>query len=233
MRQNNYRILIFISSLLICVFGSCTKEGVSEYGYLSVSVATEVDFDEAATKAEPLPELSYPEYNIALYKDGEQLWKTKYDDFLADIQYNRIEAGTYVVEVENCTESEAEIENGRMRLVGVQQVTVTAGRTAQADVLCQMANARITLAIDPVFAADLVNAGASVTDGKRKISLDVVDTEHILERSVYYNVDATGTKDLIFTVTAGILSIDKVKTFDVPVRAEGGKWNKVTLNREN
>ena len=92
-----------------------------------------------------------------------------------------------------------------------------------------MANARVTLAIDPVFASDLANTGASVTDGKRKISLDVVDTDHLLERSVYYNVGADGTKNLVFTVTAGIISLDKVKAFDVPVRVEGGKWNKVTL----
>ena len=92
-----------------------------------------------------------------------------------------------------------------------------------------MANARVTLAIDPTFAADLSNTGASVTDGKRKISLEIVDTEHVLEIAVYYNVGADGTKNLVFTVTAGIISIDKVKAFEVPVCAEGGKWNKVTL----
>ena len=229
MRTNGYILATFMTGLLVCIFGSCTKEVVAEYGYISVSVSRDVEIEDAATKSEELPESSYSEYNIALYKDGEQLWKTKYDVFLSDVQYNRIPAGTYTLEVESCTEADAEIGNGRMRLLGSEQITVVAGRTAQADILCQMANARVTLAIDPTFAADLSNTGASVTNGKRKISLEIVDTEHVLERAVYYNVGADGTKNLVFTVTAGIISIDKVKAFEVPVCAEGGKWNKVTL----
>ena len=229
MRTKGNKLTIFIAALLVCVLGSCTREIVAEYGYVSVSVSTDVHIEDAATKSEQLPEASYPEYNIALYKEGEQLWKTKYDVFLSDVQFNRIPAGTYTIEVESCTEAEAEAGNGRMRLLGSEQITVVAGRTAQADILCQMANARVTLAIDPVFAAELSNTGASVTDGKRKISLEVVDTDHVLDRAVYYNVGTDGTKDLLFTVTTGIISLDKVKAFDVPVCAEGGKWNKVTL----
>ena len=229
MRTNRNKIAIFIAGLLVCIFGSCTKEAVAEYGYISVSVSTDVEIEDAATKSEQLPESSYSEYNIALYNGETLVWKTKYDVFLSDVQYNRIPAGTYTLEVENCTEDDAEIGNGRMRLFGSEQITVVAGRTSHADILCQMANARVTLAIDQDFASDLSNTGASVTDGKRKISLETVDTDHVLERAVYYNVGADGTKNLVFTVTTGIISIDKVKTFEVPVSVEGGKWNKVTL----
>ena len=229
MRTKGNELIIFIAALLVCVLGSCSRETVEEYGYISVSVSTDIQIEDAATKAEQLPEASYPEYNISLYKNGVQLWKTTYDVFLSDVQYNRIPAGTYTIEVESCTETEAEVGNGIMRLLGSEQITVIAGRTAQADVVCQMANARVTLAIDPTFAADLSNTGASVTDGKRKLSLEVVDTDHVLERAVYYNVGDDETKNLVFTVTAGIISLDKVKAFDVPVRVEGGKWNKVTL----
>lgn len=220
---------IFMTGLLVCIFGSCTKEAVAEYGHISVSVSTDLEIEDAATKSEQLPESSFSEYNIALYNGEEQLWKTKYDIFLSDVQYNRVPAGIYTLEVESCTEEEAETGNGKMRLFGSQQITVVAGRTADADILCQMVNARVTLAIDQDFASDLLNTGASVTDGKRKLSLEVVDTDHVLERAVYYNVGDDETKNLVFTVTAGIISLDKVKAFDVPVRVEGGKWNKVTL----
>ena len=232
MRQRSNKLYIFMALLLACVSGACTKESVTGYGYISLSVATYIDVDDAVTKSEPLPESSYSEYNISLYKDGVMLWKVSYADFLAYVQYNRVVAGSYVLEVESCTETDAEVGNGKMRLVGSEAFDVIAGRTADVDILCQMANARVTLAIDPAFAPDLANTGASVTDGRRKISLEIVNTEHALERAVYYNVGSDGMKNLVFTVTTGVISIDKVKTFEVPVHAEGGKWNKVTLKNK-
>ena len=66
MRTNRNKIAIFIAGLLVCIFGSCTKEAVAEYGYISVSVSTDVEIEDAATKSEQLPESSYSEYNIAL-----------------------------------------------------------------------------------------------------------------------------------------------------------------------
>lgn len=232
MMRNKCGIRILSVAALLIALSACTRDCLEDgiYGYLGVSITSFVDMEDLTKSS--LPESDYPTYNISLYKGSEQIWKTTYDNFLSDVRYNRVQAGVYTVEVESCTESQAEIGNGRMRMMGKSPVEVRAGRRSEVDIQCEMANARVTLAIAPEFAAEIVNTGASVTDGSRKIAVESIDTQHLLERAFYYNVDDNGKKELVFTVTTGITSIDKVKTFEIPVTVVGGEWNKITLKNK-
>lgn len=218
--------------LLIAVSVSCVRQSETDEQYGFIGLRLEVDAHvEEVTKAHDLQESDYSEYNVSLYKDGMQLWKTTYDEFVSDVSYNRVEAGNYYLEIESCTEEEAEVGNGILRYCGGAPVTVVAGRTSDAPVLCKMANARVTLALDPSFAAEIVDskAGASVTDGRRKISLETVDVQHLPERSVYFNVGEDNTLTVTFTVTMGIVATQELKSFELSVDLEGGQWNKITL----
>lgn len=222
----------FIILGLMSVF-ACTEFGYEDvYGSFELNVSVDMQVEDAV-RSSVMEQEDYSDYNVTLYKDGEMLWKTTYDVLIADKSYNRVPAGVYTIEVESCTESEAEHGNGKMRLMGQKEFSVDAGRTSSPSVLCKMVNARITLAYDGSFSLLFEYPGASVTDGKRKLVVPDITGEHSLDKAFYYNVSPEGVLDIVFTVTAGFITTQEIFSYDVPCTVRGGIWNKVDLKLKN
>ena len=220
-----------IAALLL---SSCTKDESQDWGCFDLSLAAEVTMDEAVKSPEALPEEEYADYTIMLYKEGELLWETTFDEFTADVDnaYRRVPAGEYVVYVENCTAAEAEEGDGRPRYTGSETFVVTAGRTATASVVCSMANAKVTLAYAADFGQHFIPWGLSLADsGTRKVSLDmdVMSDSHDGAQVMYFNVSDDGTATLTYTLVATEIELDKVMRYDVDFVVEKCKWNKVTM----
>lgn len=223
-------ILILLS---LVSFLACTKIGQDDgYGMFELDLSVDMQIDEAV-RSTALDQADFSDYNVSLYREGQMLWKTTYDVLMTDKSYNRVPAGNYTIEVESCTEAEAETGYGRMRLVGSEEFSVVAGRTSSPSVLCEMANARVTLAYDDTFISYFEFPGASVTNGVRKLAVPELTGEHSLEKAFYYNVSSEGSMDIVFTVTAGVITTQEIFSYEVACEVKGGRWNKIDLKLKN
>ena len=181
------------------------------YGKLSVSL-TEVEPEiEVSTKSAQLTPQEAANYNVAVYSNKEcsgdpVIEALKYSEFGSQT----IATGTYYVSAESCNETEAEacedFPNGQKRLYGVSDaVEVTTDDVAEASVICEVANAHVTVSFDPetIYDGDVcrfenLNVTLQSESKKAEVSHSKTDVQH------WFNPN-----QLTYTITGKFIATDK------------------------
>lgn len=216
-----------IAAAAVVAMVGCNKitiehSNVEGYGAFALELSSDADIVD--TKA--LSQVNDPAaYNITLNSvasdNTESLKWTKEYSSIADEDLT-VSAGNYRFKAENVTESEAESDYGKVRVVGDSEVVaVAAGETKSVTVNCYPVNAKVTIAYADGFTDTFTDASCVLKDGERTLSMTA---GHEDANAAYFNVD-DGT--LYWTVTATVSGVQKTytKTFSV----EKAKWSQITF----
>lgn len=173
--------LYMIAAALTAV--SCNEIRIEEpvkYGTLSISLAGEPSVDVVTKTDGALSSEQAAGYNIAVYNNagctGSPVFGPKEYSSLGSEPIVLAE-GNYYVWAESCLPSDAEKDNGCVRLEGKSEtaVQVKAGLAADASVTCYVANAKISVTFDDSV-ADKLGANNNLTvkfigsDPERKVT---------------------------------------------------------------
>lgn len=198
---------VFILTALTVLAASCQRIEMSkpvQYGSLSVAMDAEVKV-EAVTKAAAANDLN--NYTVTVAGEAEGLPKScLYKDF----QPLTLPLGTYTVSAENCTSAEAENGNGRKRLYGSTDVTISETKlTPEAKFTCYVANALVTVEFDKSATDHISDLKVRLTrEGTSVRTVDVTTSG----TEVWFNPSPVS-----WTITGNITSINK------PVNLTGSK----------
>ncbi len=172
---------------LMAVACNTLGEPEVQYGEISVSLG-EPDVEVVTRAAETLDPSSADaaDYTVRiLNSSGVEQYKAKYNVF----ETQRLPLGDYYVTAENCSEAEAEQDNGQMRLFGESAVlTLSADNLSQTvRVDCEVVNSRVAVVFDSTVenrfeGLKVVLAGAST--GR---SVTVGQTASGVETETWFN----------------------------------------------
>ena len=178
---------------------SCNEIRIEEpvkYGTLSISLAGEPSVDVVTKTDGALSSEQAAGYNIAVYNNAECTGSPVF----GPKEYSSLGSepivlakGNYYVWAESCLPSDAEKDNGCVRLEGKSEtpVQVKAGLAANASVTCYVANAKISVTFDASVAGHFV-------DGTLKVKLSRENP--VRESSASYDKEAQnkGNEDFWF-----------------------------------
>ena len=221
-----------LSALAVVAMAGCGKAVVEPsptaseaYGYISLDLSTYTEMDVVTKRTPSDGELD--SFNVTLKKGNDVEWTKEYSEIAADPDAWKLTVGTYTIEVENLTESEAEEGAGYMRLYGVaDNVEVRAGVTTPVTIDCVPANSRVTVAFDDTFSRVFMDPQVNITGGSRSFPMT---WGHDKENGVYW----PGLTDLSWVLTAtlsGDTSVSKrYDNTDRPLKTVPGKWTQLTF----
>lgn len=144
------KILTIMAMAIMAV--ACTQkvDEPLQYGELSVALSGEPTI-EVVSKAPQTLEQTAEEasaYVVRIFDSSDD--SMKYEETYAAFQPQRLPLGTYYVTAENCTETQAEEGNGKMRLYGCSEPVNIAPETLTptATVNCVVTNAKVSVQFD-------------------------------------------------------------------------------------
>ncbi len=219
--------IIFCAAALACMAVACNsvKENTApvQYGEISVSLG-EPDLEVITKAAQPD---DTPNYTVRVFNDaGVQQGS---DVLFGTFQPMKLPLGTYYVTAENCTEAEAEEGNGVMRLFGESnRVTLTANALSQsAEVKCQVANARVSVAFDENVEGKFENLTVTVKGANGR---EVSFTEAQAGADSWFN-----PQDITYTISGTFIQTGKAVTAngDYSLQAKNNIVLTVKINLDN
>ncbi len=141
--------------------------------------------------------------------------------------------GYYYVSAQNLTEAAAEEGYGSVRYYGVsEEVDILSNETTAVQVVCKMANGKVTFTLDASFLEDFEDASVEMTVGSRTVSMDGSDADG--SNDVYFNVSEEGMS-LIYKVFGTVgkgTEQEKRLTYtnaSSPLTLMPAKWAKITI----
>lgn len=248
------KIIIFAAAL--AAMTACNKSvfetaAPSEgFGYINLGISADAEMVVTKTATTPA---DINTYNVRLLDNNSSpVWKTEngantdgwmeYSEAIA--QENaalwKVAAGTYTVEVENLTVTEAYANtdssnpNGKLRLAGSSDVfTVVAGKTTQCDVKCKVANAKVTFITDAKFNIAFENPRVSVSQtiggATRTVDMGKPGSAHDAEGITAAFFEA-GQNAATWTLTATLKGESGENTYSNAITLTAGKWSQVTFS---
>ena len=157
-----------------------------QYGELSVSLSGEPEVEVIAKSAQTLTQES-PEaenYTVRIFdSSGSKQYEAKYNVF----QTRTLPLGTYYVTAENCSQTEAENGNGRMRLYGrSEDITLSSDALSKtATVNCEVVNGKVTVVYDSSVSGRFTGLKVELTSGERTLTVNETATE--VETETWFN----------------------------------------------
>lgn len=229
------RTLIGAAFIALTAVACNTKIETPEvYGELSVSLAGE-PVVEVISKAVETLEQTDPEaenYMVRIYDSADaEMYESVYSAF----ETQRLALGTYYVTAENCTESEAEEGNGKMRLYGrSEDVTLTADQLVKtATVNCTVSNAKVSVQFDESVQGRFSALQVSLSGGTSRTSaITIAQTAAGVVTETWFN-----PSDLAYTITGTFTGSGMNKPVNVsrtiPLQARNNIILLVKVNLEN
>lgn len=242
---------IMIAAAVLAALTACNKTLIespvadSEYGYINFGLSSDLEIVD--TKASATVTKNNSTYNVYLKQGTTDKWTSgdkNYKEY-GDIAENdlKVPAGTYVIEAENYTETEAEAANngyGDVRVKGSSQsFNVVAGAsTAKVTVSCVPVNAKVTVAFADGFTDVFNTPTITLIDGSRNLAMTPATAAAVTsdQTTTYNHTVEVGTSVAYFNVDNGALSwkIEAIvgeskKTYSSTFTVEANKWNKITF----
>lgn len=132
------------AALLAASCNSAMIEDPVQYGTLSVSLAGEPGI-EVVTRAEENESVDLDAFKIYASSSASAKLLGTYGSLKNSTELIRLQAGDYTIYAENCNATEAESGNGRKRMYGKDDVTITAGIPSEAEISCAVVNAKVSV----------------------------------------------------------------------------------------
>ena len=182
-------------------------------------------FDLALTRAETratttvVSQDEADNFLITIYKGSDVVRETTK---LKDVN-TRLSAGYgYVVQAENCSETEAETLNdgwGQRRFHGLSEpFAIKAGQTTSVNVACTIANAGFSIIFDDTFTSKFTSYSVTITEGSRHLVFDTTNAAFSSQGGeasngavAYFTLGNDGTRTITYTITAsgeGVASVN-------------------------
>lgn len=245
---------IMIAAAVLAALTACNKTLIespiadSEYGYINFGLSSDMEIVD--TKVQSAVEKTNSTYNVYLKKDDADQWTSgtdgakKYKEYSAITTEDlKVPAGTYIIEAENYTETEAESANnkyGDVRVKGKSNtITVEAGKaTNLVTVQCTPVNAKVTVGFAEDFITVFGDAKVTLIDGDRTLNMTpaTVTKESTGTTETYKHTTETTTSVAYFNVDKDTLSWSikasvggSEKTYSNTFTVEANKWNMITF----
>lgn len=216
---------------------ACTQKADEplQYGELSVALSGEPTV-EVVTKAPQTLEQTAPEaasYVVRIFDSSDD--SKKYEETYAEFETQRLPLGTYYVTAENCTETQAEEGNGKMRLYGLSEEVTIAPETLTptATVNCVVTNAKVSVQFDESVAGRFSGLQVTLAGGTTPDrSLTIAQTEAGVITETWFNPSSlTYTISGTFTGSGMNKPVEIVKT--ITLEAKNNIKLLVRVNLEN
>lgn len=231
------KIIIFTTAL--AAMTACNKSVLETatpsegFGYINLGISADAEM--VVTKAERTPSAAeLADYTVTLKQGETTKWTKKYKDIGATDW--KVAAGTYTVEVENLTVTEAyanPADNsnhyGKLRLAGSSlPVTVNAGQETSCPVKCTAANSKVTFTTDTNFGNVFTISATSlkVTMGNRTVSYTSLGTDHDTATPAFFEAG-----DVTWTLRTKVG--ETTKEYTKTLKLVAGQWSKVTFSSSN
>lgn len=241
------KIIIFAAAL--AAMTACNKSvfetaAPSEgFGYINLGISADAEMVVTKTATTPA---DINTYNVRLLDNNSSpVWKTEngantdgwmeYSEAIANTKLWQVAAGTYTVEVENLTVTEAyantdnnDNPNGKLRLAGSSgDVTVKAGQKTPCTVNCTAANSKVTFTTDNNFGNVFTTSATSltVTMGNRTVSYTLLGTDHEAATPAFFEAG-----EVTWTLNTKVGETTKKYTSKTPLKLVAGQWTKVTFS---
>lgn len=234
---------IFLFAAAAAALVSCNKnvfQGTgSEELYGSISLGVNAESEMLVTKASTSTSMNSEQlknYNITLTKIAEGGNEVIWDDW-DHIEYSsitdwKVPAGTYSLEVENLTITEAAAANdgkGDVRVLGkTANFTVEAGKATDVSVSCTPQNSRLSFAADEDFNNVFSSATVSAKYDTRTVALGTPASTHETSTSAYFE-----PVEVSWTLTATTKLDGAEKSFNGKVTLQQAKWSQVNFTTTN
>ena len=141
-----------LMTVMLLAAVACQTEKIDsapEYGILDIALSGEPSIGVEVKSQKTLTDAEAADYTINIYDAAagdEPVYTAKHKDFKAQV----LPLGTYCVTAESCTEEEAEVNGGKMRVVGksndIELSLDAISQTAQVN--CEIANAKVAIVFD-------------------------------------------------------------------------------------
>lgn len=235
------KIIIFAAAL--AAMTACNKSvfetsAPSEgFGYINLGISADAEM--VVTKAATtLTSEQLKNYTVTLKQGATTQWTKKYSAITSDDW--TVPAGTYTVEVENLTVTEAYANTdnnnskGQLRLAGSSPVTVVAGKTATCTVPCTVANAKVTFITDEnfniAFTSPSVSVSQTIGEATRNVEMGTPGSAHDAEGITAAFFEAGTAK---WTLTATLKGETESKIYSNDITLTAGKWSQVKFSTTN
>lgn len=235
------KIIIFAAAL--AAMTACNKSVLETatpsegFGYINLGISADAEM--VVTKAATTPS-DINTYNVRLLNSNSTaVWTSENGaDSNGWIEYSvantnstlwKVAAGTYTVEVENLTTTEAydnssdDNANGKLRLAGSSSVTVLAGQEAPCTVICKAANSKVTFTTNANFTNVFNTTSLTVTKDGRTVNYASLGTEHNQATPAFFEKG-----DVTWTLSTKVGETNK--TYSKSLTLTAGQWSKVTFS---
>lgn len=195
---------------------ACNTVSIEEparYGQLSVALADEPVIEVQTKSGTALDKGTdaAKEYDVSVFNSSDE--KQGETVTFYDFETQTLPFGTYYVTAENCTEEEAEVGNGKMRLAGRSEDVALSleNLSGTASVECAVTNAKVAVEFDSSVSEKFTDlkvklTGGTTTDRQDK-GITIEESREVIETwfnpsTLSYTISATGvqavtgTKDL-------------------------------------
>ena len=201
---------------LACVAVACNTVSIEEparFGQLSVALADEpvIEVQTKSSTALDKETDAAKEYDVSVFNSSDE--KQGETVTFYDFKTQTLPFGTYYVTAENCTEEEAEVSNGKMRLAGKSANVALSleNLSGTASVECTVTNAKVAVEFDSSVSGKFTDLNVKLTGGTTSVRQDsgITITESSEVKETWFNPSTlsyiisatgvqavTGTKDL-------------------------------------
>lgn len=223
---------ILAATALVILAVACTQKAEQplRYGTLAVNLSGEPVVDVVSKTPVTLEQESSEaaNYMVRIYNSvNEKKYESPFNTFKPQV----LPLGTYYVTAENCSATEAEVDNGKMRLYGrSSDVTLSLENLSQsATVDCVVVNGKVTVVYDASVNGRFSDLKVVLTSGDR--SLTVNETATGVETETWFN-PATVTYSISGTFDPSGVNqqVNVSKTIEVKERSNIKLLVKVNLN---
>ena len=198
------------------------------YGELSVSLSGEPEIEVVSKAAQTLdPESAdAANYTVRIFDSSDVMkYEAKYNVF----KTQTLPLGTYYVTAENCSATEAESDNGQMRLYGrSSDITLSTDLLSQeAAVNCEVVNGKVTVVYDSSVSGRFTGLKVDLISGDRTVTVNETATD--VETVIWFN-PATVSYTISGTFDATSKPVNITKQVDVQAKSNIRLVVKVNLS---
>ena len=236
---------IMIIAAALAAMTACNKSVLETatpsegFGYINLGISADAEMVVTKTATTLTPE-QLTNYTVTLKQGETKKWTKKYSAITSGDW--TVPAGTYTVEVENLTVTEAYANTnsnskGQLRLAGSSPVTtVVAGKTATCTVPCTVANAKVTFITDDsfniAFESPSVSVSQTIGETTRTVDMGTPGSDHNAKDITAAFFEA-GKNAATWTLTATLKGETKSKVYSKAITLTAGKWSQVTFSTTN
>jgi hypothetical protein len=192
-----------------------------EFGTISLGVTADTEM--IVTKATELDATAAKDYIVTL-SGSQKNWERTYSEITDDDK--KMPAGSYTMSAKNISDEAAVAGNGAMQLVcPATSVEVQAGNNTPVELICSVANSKVTVNFDSAFTEVFTLATEPVVLDPSGRNIAMTPGAHETAEAAWFNDGTT----VNWTLTATVKSTSAQKTYSGSFPAEKAEWNQLTF----